>query len=95
MKIVTGNDLLSGDVTWWTGKGWSRYVADAVDAGADAEHIAHVEEAALRVNGPIVIDATMSDAGPIPTHIKDRIRAAGPTVRADLAIRPDFQIEKA
>lgn len=95
MKIVTGNDLITGDVTWWTGKGWSRHVADAIDAGADAEHIAHVEEAGLRVNGPVVIDGFMTDAGPVPAHIKDRIRAAGPTVRTDLSIRPDFQIEKA
>ncbi len=95
MKIVTGNDLATGDVTWWTGKGWSRHVADAVDAGADAEQIAKTEEAALRVNGPVVIDGEMTADGPVPAHIKDRIRAAGPTVRADLSIRPDFQIEKA
>jgi len=95
VKIVTGNDLVTGDVTWWTGKGWSRHVADAVDVGADGEHIAHVEEAALRVNGPVVIDGLMTEAGPVPAHIKDRIRAAGPTVRTDLSIRPDFQIEKA
>ena len=95
MRIVTGNDLVTGDVTWWTGKGWSRHVADAVDVGHDGEHVAAVEEAALRVNGPFVIDAEMTDAGPVPAHIKDRIRASGPTVRADLAIRPDFQIEKA
>ena len=37
MKIVTGNDLKSGDATWWTGSGWSRHVADAVDAGDEAE----------------------------------------------------------
>jgi hypothetical protein len=95
VKIVTGNDLVTGDVTWWTGKGWSRHVADAVDVGHDGEHVAKVEEAGLRVNGPIVIDAELTDQGPVPAHIKDRIRAAGPTVRADLAIRPDFQIEKA
>ncbi|MDB5685961.1 MAG: hypothetical protein JWR77_550 [Rhizorhabdus sp.] len=94
MKIVTGNDLVTGDVIWWTGQGWSRHVADAVDVGHDGDCVAAREEAALRVNGPIVIEATASDAGPIPAHIKDRIRAAGPTVRPDLAIRPDFQIEK-
>ena len=94
MKILTGNDLVTGDVTWWTGKGWSRHVADAVDVGHEGEQIAAAEEAALRVNGPVVIEATASDAGPVPAHIKDRIRASGPTVRTDLAIRPDFQIEK-
>ena len=33
MKILTGNDLGSGDVVWWDGKGWSRDVNDAVDVG--------------------------------------------------------------
>ena len=30
MKILTGNDLPSGDVVWWTGSDWSRHVEDAV-----------------------------------------------------------------
>ena len=33
MKLLTGNDLATGDVTWWTGNGWSRHVEDAVDVG--------------------------------------------------------------
>ena len=32
MNILTGNDLASGDVIWWTGDGWSRHVEDAIDA---------------------------------------------------------------
>ncbi|WP_156678620.1 DUF2849 domain-containing protein [Sphingomonas profundi] len=88
MKIVTGNDLESGDVIWWTGEGWSRHVAEAVDAGSHGEAIAATEEAARRVNGPYVIDATETADGPRPAHIKDRIRAAGPTVRPDLGVKP-------
>ncbi|TVV72474.1 DUF2849 domain-containing protein [Sphingomonas solaris] len=88
MKLVTGNDLESGDVVWWTGDGWSRHVADAVDAGHAGESIAATEEAARRVNSPYVIDATATADGPRPAHIKDRIRAAGPTVRPDLGVRP-------
>ena len=95
MRIVTGNDLVTGAVTWWTGKDWSIHVADAVDAGHEAEAIAAVEEAARRVNGPVVIEGTMTESGPMPAHIKDRIRASGPTCRQDLGVRPDFQIEKA
>jgi hypothetical protein len=35
-----------------------------------------------------VIDATI-DAGTVrPAHIKDRIRALGPTVRLDLSLKP-------
>jgi hypothetical protein len=88
MRLVTGNDLASGDVVWWTGAGWSRHVAEAVDVGDKGEAIAKAEEAALRVNVPYVIDATAGPDGPVPGHIKDRIRAFGPTVRPDLAVAP-------
>ena len=88
MKLLTGNDLASGDVTWWTGSGWSRHVEDAIDVGADGEAIAHAEEGARRVNVPYVIDAELTADGPRPAHIKDRVRALGPTVRPDLTLKP-------
>ncbi|MET0307715.1 MAG: DUF2849 domain-containing protein [Sphingomonas sp.] len=88
MKLLTGNDLATGDVTWWTGTGWSRHVEDAADVGEQGEVIAHAEEGARRVNGPYVIDATATPEGPRPAHIKDRIRALGPTVRPDLTLKP-------
>ncbi|KQT32285.1 hypothetical protein ASG29_10740 [Sphingomonas sp. Leaf412] len=88
MRIITGNDLATGDVTWWTGDGWSRHVEDATDAGPQAEGIAREEEAARRVNGPYVIEASETPDGPRPAHIKDRIRALGPTVRPDLTLKP-------
>ena len=88
MKLLTGNDLPTGDVVWWTGQAWSRHVEDAVDVGADGESVAAAEEGARRVNGPYVIDATATPDGPRPAHIKDRIRALGPTVRPDLTLKP-------
>jgi hypothetical protein len=88
MKLLTGNDLPTGDVVWWTGQTWSRHVEDAVDVGATGESIAAAEEGARRVNGPYVIDATATPDGPRPAHIKDRIRALGPTVRPDLTLKP-------
>ena len=88
VKLLTGNDLATGDVTWWTGEGWSRHVEDAADVADQGEAIAQVEEAARRVNGSYVIDATLTLEGPRPAHIKDRIRALGPTVRLDLSLKP-------
>ena len=88
MKILTGNDLLTGDVIWWTGEGWSRHVEHAVDVDGQGDAILAQEEAARRVNGPYLIQAEMTDAGPRPAHIKDRIRAIGPTVRLDLSLKP-------
>ena len=88
MKLLTGNDLPTGDVTWWTGEGWSRHVEHAVDVDGQGDAILAQEEAARRVNGPYLIQAEMTDAGPRPAHIKDRIRAIGPTVRLDLSLKP-------
>lgn len=94
MKLLTGNDLGSGDVIWWTGDGWSRHVADAVDVGADGEAIAARESADRRVNVAYIVDAEATANGPLPLHIKERIRASGPTVRADLAINTAIPIVK-
>lgn len=88
MKILTGNDLASGDVIWWTGSGWSRHVEDAGDVGEHGEPILAAEEGARRVNAPYIIEAVATDDGPRPAHIKDRVRALGPTVRPDLTLKP-------
>jgi translation elongation factor P/translation initiation factor 5A len=88
VKIITGSDLRSGDVIWWTGEGWSRHVNDAVEAGEHAEAIIARENAKQIVTDTQVIEATLTDEGVRPAHIKDRIRALGPTVRLDLSLKP-------
>ncbi len=88
MRIITGNDLKTGAVTWWTGYDWSIHVEDAVDAGDQAEAIMARETATCRVNNPYVIDGEKTADGVRPAHIKDRIRALGPTVRPDLTLKP-------
>jgi hypothetical protein len=88
MKLVTGNNLRTGAVIWWTGRDWSLHVEDAVDVGEAGEGILQAEEGARRVNGPALIDAIATPEGPRPAHIKDRIRALGPTVRPDLTLKP-------
>ena len=88
MKILTGNDLKSGAVTWWTGFDWSIHVEDAIDVDGEAEAILAREEGARRVNAAYAIDAVKTADGVRPAHIKDRIRALGPTVRPDLTLKP-------
>lgn len=88
MKIITGNDLKSGAVVWWTGESWSLHVEEAVDVGDSADEIIAREEAARRVNVPYAIDAEQTEDGVRPAHIKDRVRALGPTVRPDLTLKP-------
>ena len=88
MKILTGNDLKSGAVVWWTGSDWSLHVEDATDVGDHADAILAVEEAARRVYASYAIAATRDQDGVRPAHIKERIRALGPTVRPDLTLKP-------
>lgn len=89
MKILTGNDLKTGAVIWWTGSDWSLHVEDAADVGDHGDQVLAVEDAACRVNGGYVIDAATDADGKVrPAHIKDRIRALGPTVRPDLTLKP-------
>jgi hypothetical protein len=90
VKLLTGNDLGSGDVIWWTGNGWSLKVEDAADVGDTGEAVQSAEEDARRVNASYIIEAENG----IPVHIKDRVRAAGPTVRKDLGVNPAIQIVK-
>ncbi|NVD45869.1 DUF2849 domain-containing protein [Qipengyuania atrilutea] len=88
MIILTGNDLKSGAVVWWDGQSWSRHVNEAADVGDKAEEILAREEAARRVNVPYAIEAEKDANGVRPAHIKDRVRALGPTVRPDLTMKP-------
>ena len=89
MKILTGNDLKTGAVTWWDGVQWSLHVEDAVDVGEHADTILARDQAARRVNAAYAIDAVKDESGGVrPAHIKDRIRALGPTVRPDLTLKP-------
>jgi len=88
MKILTGNDLKTGAVTWWDGAEWSLHVEQAVDVGDNADTILAREQAARRVNAAYAIEAVKDADGVRPAHIKDRIRALGPTVRPDLTLKP-------
>ncbi|MEM6908674.1 MAG: DUF2849 domain-containing protein [Pseudomonadota bacterium] len=89
MKILTGNDLKTGAVIWWDGTGWSLHVDNAVDVGDQADEILAREEAARRVNVAYALEATREEDGGVrPAHIKDRVRALGPSVRPDLSLKP-------
>ena len=88
MKILTGNDLKTGLVVWWTGQCWSPRVDDAVDVADQADEILAREEAQRNVNASYAIEATSEGGKVRPAHIKDRVRALGPTVRPDLTLKP-------
>ena len=87
-KVLTGNLLRNGATVYYTGTEWSAYVADAkVAATADeAEELRKIGAAAYAAN--LVIDVNLVDVQPTPghtpAHIREVIRATGPTVRRDL-----------
>ncbi len=94
MNILTGNDLKTGDVIWWTGGAWSRLIGDAVAIDGDGAAVIEAESKAQRVNAAYAVEAEASAHGLLPMHIKDRVRAAGPTVRLDLSINVAIPIVK-
>ena len=82
IKLLTGNDLLTGDVVWWTGVRWSLHLADAI-AVDDPALLARIV-AEERINDPTLVDAEPGTS-PRPRTTRERIRGIGPTVRPDLA----------
>jgi len=88
VKILTGNDLKSGAVVWWTGVGWSLDVNDSADVADHGATLIAREEGVQNVFAAYVVDAARTDEGIRPGHIKERIRALGPTVRPDLTLKP-------
>jgi siroheme synthase-like protein len=85
-KVVTANRLSDGAVVFLTRAAvWSEYIDNAVvavepqAAAALGEHGKRAE-AANHVTGSYVIDVERRDGRVLPVHIRERIRALGPTV---------------
>lgn len=89
-QSVTANRLADGAVVWLTATGgWSVSARDAaVYADADAAkaglETAQADEARQLVVAFYAVDVVEEPQGPWPVKIRERIRAAGPTVRLDL-----------
>jgi hypothetical protein len=85
-KVVTGNRLGDGRVVFLTIDGdWSPDIAAArvLDGAAEvkeAEAYAQAQHDARIVVEPYVIDVEVTDGTARPTRLRERIRAAGPTV---------------
>lgn len=86
-KLLTANALRTGAVVWWSGTGWSPSLADAAPLDATTGAAILAEQAASEDWSDLaLVDAEPAPAGGFrPTHIRERIRAHGPTVRPDLA----------
>jgi len=82
-KVVTANDLMSGDVIYLAQNGsWVRDLRDAALLGDEADAGARLFEAETQPHiavGAYLADAVASDAGPQPCHFREKFRAKGPS----------------
>ena len=91
-QILTANRLRDGDVVYWRGGSWVTSLADAELFPDDAAAEAVLKAADAFVKGRQVVNPYLFDvriaAGEVkPVKEREIIRAAGPTVRPDLANR--------
>jgi hypothetical protein len=88
-KILTANRLRDGETVYYTAAGeWSPFVSQAKVATTPEDIDALTKAGAAAYAANLVIDVAVIDTVPggeaKPSHIREIIRASGPTVRADL-----------
>lgn len=94
-SIITANSLGDGLVVFLAGDGGWTHSLDAArviapDALADALAYAKAQHDARIVVEPYEIEVVLEAGRPVPVRLRERIRAAGPTVaygEAELAAR--------
>lgn len=91
LYVITANELLSGDVVFRNANGgWSAgidaaRVLDTPDKAFVELAEAQKDERANIVIAAALVEVTVAEGAIRPVHIRERIRALGPTVRPDLA----------
>lgn len=90
MKVLTANRLSDGEAVWYApDHSWIETLAGA-EIARDKEHEERLEaigKAAFAANQVLdvdIIDVELVDGAIRPIRLRERIRAAGPTNRADL-----------
>ena len=90
LKALKGNRLTDGEAVWLTrADDWSPNVAAARVEKDEAGHNALEAVGVRDTDRGVVVDAELidvhyGDGAPVPSKLKERIRALGPTVRLDL-----------
>ena len=88
--ILLANDLLDGEVVFWTGADWSPLPEDALLARDEAEALALEDAARSGMSSQKVVDAYLVDVAidahgfATPRHYREKIKTTGPTTRRDL-----------
>ncbi|CDX15999.1 conserved hypothetical protein [Mesorhizobium plurifarium] len=89
MKILTANRLSDGIAVWYAAGGWAETVghADVAHDKAAEDRLEAIGAAAAANNEVLdvnVIDVTIVDGLVEPVRLREKIRAAGPTIHPDL-----------
>ena len=90
-RIISANDLLNGDVVFFTeADAWSRKATAAAvyrtDAAAEDALIRAARQSGRAV-GPALVDIDFGMDGGAPRRLRERIRRDGPTVGAALYLK--------
>ncbi|MEM1038523.1 MAG: DUF2849 domain-containing protein [Pseudomonadota bacterium] len=86
----TGNRLLDGEVVWlgrggqWVEDVEGAFLAKTEDERMAAAALADKADAENHVVEPYEIEATVEQGIVTPVRFREKIRAAGPTIRTDL-----------
>ncbi len=83
-QIATANDLLEGDVIYFTNSGeWSRYISEAAlatNAEAAEDLLRRASAFPNAVVGVYLVDVTLDDRGrAAPAHFREEFRTRGPS----------------
>lgn len=83
-QMATGNDLLEGDVVYFTSTGtWSREIGDAalaVNKEAAEDLLARASAFPNAVVGVYLVDVAIDDCGrAAPAHFREEFRSRGPS----------------
>lgn len=83
-QMATGNDLLEGDVVYFTSEGgWSRFIGDAalaVNAEAAEDLLKRASCFPNQVVGVYLVEAALDDRGrAAPAHFREEFRTRGPS----------------
>jgi hypothetical protein len=90
MKVLTANRLRDGEAVWFaTDAGWAETIdgAEVARDTAAEERLAEIGKAAYRDNLVIdvdLVDGEIVEGRIVPTRLRERIRAAGPTIHPNL-----------
>lgn len=100
MKVLTANRLSDGIAVWYADGGWAETVghADIAHDKAAEDRLEAIGAAAAANNEVLdvnVIDVTIVDGLVQPVRLREKIRAAGPTIHPDLGKQASAQAARA